>query len=347
MEAQHYGEVAPSVKATRATIFQELADGRRLGHAPAMSEAPDGRTTHPELAREFATALEDCLTALRVEAGLARTTLAAYRGDLTRFLGWSAARGARRLATISADDVIDFLAERRAAGLGEASVAHHLTVLRIFFRFLVAEGELDRDPTARIASPRLSSFLPSLLSPDEVEQLLAAPKGSTWRAERDRALLEVLYAAGARISEALALRTDGIEPSLRVLRLTGKGQKTRIVPCGEQARAALTRWIEGTRRSLPNAAQRAEVFLSKSGKPLDRISAWRVVKAAARAAGLSSDISPHTLRHSFATHLIEGGADLRSVQEMLGHASIRTTEVYTHLDSEHVLAIHRLHHPRG
>lgn len=311
----------------------------------------DERTTPPEpLPNALATALEDFLTALRVEAGLARSTLAAYRGDLERLFRFAAERGRTRADALTADDLVDFLAARRAEGVGEATVAHHLTVARMCFRFLVAEGELRVDPSARIPSPRLRNFLPSLLSPDDVERLLAAPSPkhhAAWRVERDRALLEVLYAAGARISEAIGLRTDAIEPSLRVLRLTGKGQKTRIVPCGEKARAALLRWIDGGRMRIPGAAQRAEVFLSKSGKPLDRLTGWRIVKDAARAAGLPHDVSPHTLRHSFATHLIEGGADLRSVQEMLGHASIRTTEVYTHLDGEHVLAIHRLHHPRG
>ncbi|MCC6406779.1 MAG: tyrosine recombinase [Planctomycetes bacterium] len=320
---------------------------RRNRLASSRLEAASRRAEVAALPAEFATAVDDFLTALRVEAGLARTTLAAYRGDLERLLAWCDEHGRRRLAAIRDDDVIDFLGARRAAGIGEATVAHHLTVARMFFRFLVAEGELERDPTARIVSPRLRRFLPSLLSPADVELLLAAPKGDGWRAERDRALLEVLYAAGARISEAIALRTDSIEPSLRVLRLTGKGQKTRVVPCGENARVALARWIGGGRMRLPNAAQRAEVFLSKTGRPLDRLTGWRIVKAAARAVGLPSDVSPHTLRHSFASHLIEGGADLRSVQEMLGHASIRTTEVYTHLDTEHVLAIHRLHHPRG
>jgi integrase/recombinase XerD len=308
------------------------------------ADAPEAQTALP---REFSTAIDDFLTALRVEAGLARTTLDAYRGDLVRLARWSVERGNARLAALREDDLVDFLAARRASGVGAATIAHHLTVARMFFRFLVDEGDLERDPSARLASPRLAGFLPSLLSPSDVDALLAAPRGDGWRAQRDRALLEVLYAAGARISEALALRTDGIEPSLRVLRLTGKGSKTRIVPCGERAREALTAWIEGGRRTLRDSTRRPEVFLSKSGRPLDRLGGWRVVKAAARAAGLPDDVWPHTLRHSFATHLIEGGADLRSVQELLGHASIRTTEVYTHLDGEHVLAIHRLHHPRG
>ena len=164
---------------------------------------------------------------------------------------------------------------------------------------------------------------------------------------RDRALLEVLYATGARVSEAVGLRTDGLQFELRVLRLTGKGSKTRLVPLGQRAIQALEAWLTRARRSALGGRESAFVFVSRTGKPLGRLDAWRRVKLAARLAGLSPDISPHTLRHSFATHLVEGGADLRSVQEMLGHASIKTTEVYTHLDAEHVTSIHRLYHPRG
>jgi integrase/recombinase XerD len=224
----------------------------------------------------------------------------------------------------------------------------------MLLRHLVAEGVLERDPSAGIPAPVLRRALPQTLSVEEVERLLdASPEpGRTgwtrgWRDLRDRALLEVLYACGARVSEAIGLRTDAIEPALRVLRLFGKGRKERIVPVGDSARAALEAWLAEGRPQLPHALDRREVFLSRSGRPLDRVNAWRRVKAAAARAGLPHDISPHTLRHSFATHLIEGGADLRSVQEMLGHASIRTTEVYTHLDSGYVRSVHRLYHPRA
>ena len=166
-------------------------------------------------------------------------------------------------------------------------------------------------------------------------------------AQRDRAFLEVLYACGARVSEAVGLATDAIEPELRVLVLTGKGKKTRVVPLGARARAALESWLAQGRRRLNRDARIRAVFLTRTGRPLDRTNAWRLVRRAAMAAGLRVPVSPHTLRHSFASHLIEAGADLRSVQEMLGHASIRTTEIYTHLDSEHVRSLHRLYHPRG
>ena len=302
------------------------------------------------LPRAFRRGLMDFLQALRVEAGLARSTLSTYRGELERTLAWLARRGEDQWSTIQSRTIVDYLALRRAEGAAEATVAKNLSALRMLLRHLVAEGQLERDPSALIPAPLLRRALPRVLSAEQVEQLLAAadrePRAPSWRRQRDRALLEVLYASGARVSEAITLRTDGLEPSLRVLRLTGKGGKTRLVPCGEQARLALQLWIEDGRAKLPQAHKRAEVFLTRSGKPLDRTNAWRRVKSAAVRAGLP-EVTPHTLCHSFATHLIEGGADLRAVQEMLGHASIRTTEVYTHLDTEHVLGLHRLYHPRA
>ena len=291
--------------------------------------------------------LADLLEALRVEAGLARSTLRSYATDLTRFLRWAARRGIRAWDDIEPGAVVDYLVWRRAEGLSEATVAHNLTAVRMLMRHLVAEGLMARNPTDLLGSPVLARVLPRALSVEDVERLLAAPDGGGWRDQRDRALLEVLYACGARVAEAVGLETDALEPSLRVLRLYGKGAKVRIVPIGARARAALTAWIDEGRAGLPGARARREVFLTKSGRPLDRVNAWRRVKAAALRAGLSPDVSPHTLRHSFATHLLQGGADLRAVQEMLGHASIQTTEVYTHLDVGHVQALHKLYHPRG
>jgi integrase/recombinase XerD len=291
--------------------------------------------------------LEDFLLALRVEAGLSRNTLAAYRGDLEKSLAWAARRGAKSYAAIDAGLVVDLLSERRAAGAAESSVARNLVALRMLMRHLVQSGDLERDPTALITAPVLRRALPDTLSVEDVEHLLAAPDGKSFQDERDRALLETIYACGARVSEAVSLRTDALEPSLRVLRLFGKNAKMRIVPLGERARLALETWIRGRRAALPNAARSPHVFLTRSGRPMSRTDAWRRVKRAALRAGLSPDISPHTLRHSFASHLVEGGADLRSVQEMLGHASIRTTEVYTHLDTEHITSLHRLYHPRA
>jgi integrase/recombinase XerD len=305
------------------------------------------RREDQRLPAPLADSLEDFLEALRVEAGLARSTLRSYRSDLQRCLGWLAARGLHRFADLAPEDVVDYLASRREGGAAEATVAHDLTALRMLCAHLLAERRLERDPCALIRAPFLRRALPHALDVREVEALLAAPGGEGWQDVRDRALLEVLYACGARVSEAVALRTDDLEPALRVLRLTGKGSKTRLVPCGERARAALQAWIQGPRSHLPGAGRRAEVFLTRSGAPLDRTNAWRRVKAAALRAGLAVRVTPHTLRHSFATHLIEGGADMRSVQEMLGHASIQTTEVYTHVDRDQLLGVHRLYHPRA
>ena len=295
---------------------------------------------------ELARGLADFLEALRVEAGLAKNTLSAYRGDVQRFLAFARARGVRRWRELGPELLVEHLERMRLGGAAEASVARALSALRMCLRHQVLEGLLGEDPLARMEGPRLRRSLPHVLAPQEVERLLAVD-GSSWRVQRDRALLEVLYACGARISEAAALRTTAIEPSLRVLVLSGKGGKTRLVPLGARARAALETWLAGGRAQLLRGRKSEHVFLSKSGRPLDRSTGWRVVKAAARRAGLSSAVSPHWLRHSFASHLLEGGADLRAVQEMLGHASIATTEIYTHLDAEHVRSLHRLYHPRG
>lgn len=291
--------------------------------------------------------LEDFLEALRVEAGLARNTLDAYRSDLEHFLGWGARRGCRSFEDLEGDLLVDYLAARRTAGRAEASVARSLVALRMLLRHLVGEGRLERDPSALLTAPVLRRALPQVLDVEAVERLLAAPDGDGWRDLRDRALLEVLYASGARVSEACGLRLDHLAPTLRVLRLLGKGDRMRVVPVGERARVALERWLGEGRPRLPGGRARPEVFLSRSGRPLSRLDAWRRVKAAALRAGLGQEISPHVLRHSFATHLLSGGADLRSVQEMLGHASIQTTEIYTHLDADHVRSLHRLYHPRG
>lgn len=315
-----------------------MSDSPRPGPA-----TPGARPLPPQLGAGLA----DLLDALRLEAGLAPNTLAAYRRDLERFLRSLARAGAADFDAATPDVIVAHLGDLRRGGAAETSVARALTSIRVLLRFLVAEGVLRRDPTFDIATPKLRRLLPSTLGPEEVERLLAAPLGDGWRAERDRALLEVLYATGARVSEALGLRTDDLDPALRGLRLHGKGDKMRTVPLGERARIALAAWLAGGRRVVARGQARPEVFLTRSGKALDRTAAWRRVKAAALAAGLPGTLSPHGLRHSFATHMLEGGADLRAVQELLGHASIRTTEVYTHLDAEHIRTVHKMHHPRA
>ncbi len=306
-----------------------------------------GRTDADGGARdELGRGLEDFLVTLRVEAGLAPNTLLAYRGDLERFLRFARARGLARWRKLEPEHVVEYLESLRARGAAEASVARALSALRMCLRHLVQTGVLPGDPLVNLEGPRLARSLPHALTAPEVERLLAVP-GTGWRALRDRALLEVLYACGARISEAVGLRTPALEPALRVLSLTGKGQKTRLVPLGARARTALEAWLRDGRPTVLRGRKSEFVFLTRSARPLDRLTGWRAVKAAAARAGLARAVSPHWLRHSFASHLLEGGADLRAVQEMLGHASIATTEIYTHLDAEHVRSLHRLYHPRG
>jgi len=351
-----------------------------------MAHAHDPADRHPELG-PLRPALHDFLDALRVESGASRNTTAAYRRDLEAFLARLHAAGHRDFDALQPTDVVDHMAGLRAAGAAESTVARSLAAIRMFFAHLIGEGTLARDPCALISAPHLARYLPTCLSIEEVDALLAAPGQDTWIDARDRALLEVLYATGARVSEAATLETSALEPQLGVLRLTGKGQKTRIVPLAARAAEALETWLTSWRRSLmmkadaksgPKSGRKSgfkagrtaqlntalddepkpqkprrfteshdAVFVTKSGHPLDRVTAWRRVKALALRAGITTDISPHTLRHSFASHLVAGGADLRAVQEMLGHASIRTTEIYTHLDADQVRSVHRLYHPRG
>ncbi len=292
-------------------------------------------------------ARREFLSAMRVEAGLASRTLEAYGRDLTRSLSWLAGKGLKRLASLEQELVLDYLKFRRDSGLAETTLARELVSLRMLLRYAQSEGWIGQSPIALRPAPKREALLPTVLSPEEVEQLLASPDTDHWRDQRDRALLEIIYATGARVSEAVSLTTDSLQPELTSLRLHGKGDKTRIVPLGGPAREALTTWLENGRKKQLKGRQSHHVFLGRTQKPLTRGTAWRIVRKAALNAGLTKHLSPHTLRHSFATHMIESGGDLRSVQEMLGHASIRTTEVYTHLDTEHVRSIHRLYHPRG
>jgi integrase/recombinase XerD len=290
---------------------------------------------------------DEFIEVLRVEAGLSRNTLAAYRSDLARWLAWGAGRAWKDVGELVESDLLDHLTHLRSNGAAQTSVARALAVLRGFVHFLVAEGALARDPAARIDAPKQALYLPEVLNGDEIERLLAAPQGEEPLELRDRALLEVLYACGARISEVLGLKTADLEPGLAAVRLHGKGDKTRVVPLGERAGRALKDWLERGRPAVFGAITREHVFVTKAAQPLGRSSAWAIVKRRAREAGIAKSISPHTLRHSFASHLVEGGADLRSVQELLGHASIRTTQLYTHLDSRTLRSVHARFHPRA
>ncbi len=279
--------------------------------------------------------------------------MAAYRRDLARAGALLAAAGLRRWEDLTPDRLARMLAELRAAGQAPASVQRLLSTLRGLFRWMRGEGLLSgRDPTRGGARLRLWDRLPDVLSPEDALALANAPAGDDWKALRDRALLALLYGGGLRVSEAcglrlgdLSLRAHAGDQAAGVMRVVGKGAKERLVPCGGVARARIEDWLAEGRPRLPPGSDR--VLLSRSGAPLDRHRAFRIVQDAARRVGLRQPVHPHTLRHSCATHLLLGGGDLRAVQEFLGHADLRTTERYTHVEAEALQALHKLHHPRG
>jgi integrase/recombinase XerD len=300
-------------------------------------------------------AIEDFLTHLRVERGLAEATLRAYRADLADF---AASRGAAAGWDGSADVAVRYLgmlsAPRRSrlTALRPATLRRRAASLRGFYRFCYAEGLIETDVAARFDLPRRTRQLPEVLTVEEVDALLSARTEETPAGLRDRALLELLYSSGLRISEAVGLDREDLSLEEGLVRVVGKGDRERQVPVGEVAVAWLKRYVDGPRQAWLEAAPGAHarggpLFVSERGRRLDRRRAWEMLVATARTAGLKEGISPHTLRHSFATHLLEGGADLRIVQELLGHASISTTQLYTHLTGERIKDVYARAHPRA
>jgi integrase/recombinase XerD len=307
----------------------------------------------PAETRRFEHLLLDFLAYLEFERGLSRNTLDAYRSDLLQFGRFLEKR---ELSAIEASggDVSDFLAElaggARGGGRGAASPAtiHRKTAcLRSFYRHLRREGVRDSDPTAALTAPRRGQRLPHVLTRGEVRTLLEQPKGTEPSALRDRALLEVMYACGLRASEAIGVELADIDLDAQVVRARGKGSKERLVPVGRAATQAARDYLERGRPRLVSDAAEPHVFVNFRGGPLTRQGLYKIVQRHARAAGLADRMSPHTLRHTFATHLLAGGCDLRSVQEMLGHADVATTQVYTHLSSERLKDVYFRAHPRA
>lgn len=285
---------------------------------------------------------------LRAESGVARNTIEAYRADLSAWADFLVDRGRTGLEAITSGDVLGFLIRERARGQAPASVARRLVAIRCFLKWLVAEGAIDDSILAGIDSPKQWERIPGVLSPADVEALLAAPETATRLGLRDRALLEILYATGARASETVGATVDRLDLTTRTFRPIGKGNKERMVPLGRPAAAWIGRYLEEVRsRLLRNRAPTDLVFLTRTGNPLRREDLWRIVRRYALSAGLPGKVSPHVLRHSFATHLLSGGADVRDVQEMLGHASVRTTQIYTHVEADRLRAVHRNFHPRA
>jgi integrase/recombinase XerD len=291
--------------------------------------------------------LDQFLNYLVVEKGLSANTLEAYGRDLARYVGFVTDLGISRPEDISAASILEFLASLKKAGLSPRSRARTLVSLRTFHKFLLTEGLAAGNPAAQIAAPRSLASLPQTLAPEEVDRLLAVPQGAGELEIRDRAMLELLYATGLRVSELVGLKMSDLQLDAGYLTAFGKRSKQRIVPMGETAREALTFYLREGRQLLLKDSECSHVFLNRAGKGLTRQGFWKIIKKRALASGIRKNITPHTLRHSFATHLLENGADLRSVQTMLGHADISTTQIYTHVTRERLKKLHEQYHPRG
>ena len=296
-------------------------------------------------AQHAATPLVDSfLDSLWLERGLSDNTLHAYRTDLSTFCRWQEQSGGALKETQTAD-ILAFLGAHSQNSV--RTVARRLSSLRRLFQYLVREGQMRYDPTATVESPRLGRSLPRSLTESEVEALLAAPDAETDIGLRDRALLEVLYATGLRVSELVNLRVEQVNMRQGLVRVVGKGNKERLVPMGEPALQWLGRYIQAARPALLGKCPQATLFPGRAGRPLTRQAFWYAIKRHARKAGVHKSISPHVLRHAFATHLLNHGADLRVVQLLLGHVDISTTQIYTHVARERLKRLHAQHHPRG
>lgn len=294
----------------------------------------------------LASAREAYLTYALTERGLSRHTVDAYARDLDDFVRFAARRGVTAPAAMHRATITLYLLALRRRGLAPASVARRLAAIRGWTAFMLREEIIADDPAHDLRPARLPRRLPGTLTVDEVERLLAQPHGSHPRALRDRAILELLYAAGLRVSELVALDVGDVHLAMEYVRCLGKGSKERIVPIGTPAVRAVQLYLAAARQALAGGRARAALFLNRRGERLSRQSVWMLLRAHAAAAGIRRPLGPHTLRHSFATHLLDGGADLRAVQEMLGHASVATTQMYTHLTRSRLRDVYRRAHPR-
>ncbi len=283
---------------------------------------------------------------LSVERGLARNTILAYKDDLEGFEEFLRGAAIESVFKTTKNEVINFMLAEKDHGISPNSIARRLAAIRMFFRFLVRERMIKNDPTVLIDSPKLWKKIPDTLSLAEVEALLAQPSLRTPQGIRDKAILETMYATGMRVSEAVHLKLDGINLEVGFLRCIGKGNKERIIPLGKKAIASLQRYLTVSRPKFLKQKTSDALFVSRLGQRISRQSLWKLIKMYARQARIKKAIKPHILRHSFATHLLEHGADLRSVQEMLGHANIATTQIYTHINKDRLKTIHRMYHPR-
>ncbi len=293
-------------------------------------------------------AIESFIRFLAVERGLSENYQLSTQRSLNEFAQWCATR--KKIASVRAVQlplISEYLADRKRAGLAASSIKLIVVALKIFFRYLTGKGQVPRDPTEGLTLPRIERYLPETLNEMQVEQLIDAIDTKIPLGLRDRAIVELLYASGLRISELANARLENFGTEEGILRVTGKGNKTRLVPVGRKACEALASYLSTERPKLVKGRSGSEIFLSERGGKLTTARIWQIVKKHARHSGLEANIYPHLLRHSFATHLLGNGADLRIIQEMLGHADISTTQVYTHVDQQRLKAVHRQFHPRA
>jgi integrase/recombinase XerD len=313
-----------------------------------VTDKPASDTVGPEaqhaLMRSFHVRMfEDVLT---LEEGVSPRTLEAYRRDIVRCAAFARDHGANGPAEITPAILREYVYSLKDLGLAGSSIRRNVSALRTWFRVLLAEGLVTHDPTERIESPQRWRTLPEVLTVEEVIALLAAPQLEEPLAFRDRAMLELAYGAGLRVSEWITLAVKDVLLDEGLVRVFGKGSKERLVPIGRNAIGAVAVYMRELRPVLERGAARGTLFLNSRGEPLTRMGAWKILRKYVQMTGIEKTVSPHTLRHSFATHLLEGGADLRAVQEMLGHADIATTQIYTHVDREYLRSVHRQFHPR-
>ncbi len=298
---------------------------------------------------EISAVISSFLMHVRVEKGLSANTISAYRRDLNKFEEFARKRKLS-LESVRRDDLVDFLAGLYRQKLESRTVARQLVTLRNFFRFAQIQGLITEDPSINLESPKIRRHLPGYLRLEEVEKLLEQPDSTTPTGLRDRAMLEVLYSTGLRVSELISLGINDLDPKVGCVRCIGKGDKERIVPVGKKALGMVEKYLREGRPQLLRSAKASSgpaLFINRRGAALSRVGVWKILSAYGRRAGLRVALTPHMLRHSFATHLLERGADLRSVQLMLGHADISTTQIYTHVVEERLKQIYKAHHPRA
>jgi integrase/recombinase XerD len=284
---------------------------------------------------------------LALEQGASVETSRAYKLDIARFVGYANVKGAKAPIDVGARMLREYVYHLKDVGLSAASIRRNISAVRTYFKFLVAEGHVVRDPSERLETPKKWRTLPEVLAVEEIEKLLAAPSLDEPLAFRDRAMLELAYGAGLRVSEWISLSVRDVMLQDHLVRVFGKGAKERLVPIGRRAIGAIAIYLRELRPNLEKGEGKGILFLNARGQPLSRMGAWKILRKYVDQAGITKPVSPHTLRHSFATHLLEGGADLRAVQEMLGHVDISTTQIYTHVDREYLRTVHKQFHPRA